>query len=269
MPNSTPATDIVKEAQRIIDEAEKSQITLRLFGGIAVRFQCPSATHRTLSRKYADIDFMGLKKQGRSMKKFFVDLGYTPRDIFNALHGDSRLIFNDIENGRRIDIFLDTFEMCHKLDFKDRLLIDKYTIPLADLLATKLQVVEITEREYRDIISLINDHEITDTETPGAINGQYLAKLCAEDWGIYKTFTINLGNISTALAQYQLDKDAEKTVQKRIEDLKARIENAPKGTRWKLRAKIGEKKQWYELPEMDKEVVDSRITKGPNGTNPG
>jgi hypothetical protein len=264
VPNSTPDTDIVKEAQRIIDEAEKNQITLRLFGGLAVRFHSPSATHRSLSRKYADIDFMGLKKQARSMKKLFIGLGYTPRDIFNALHGDTRLIFNDIANGRRIDIFLDVFEMCHKLDFKDRLLIDKYTIPLADLLATKLQVVEITEREYRDIISLINDHEITDTETPDAINGQYLAKLCGDDWGMYKTFMINLGNISTALAQYQLDKDVEKTVRKRIEDLKARLDNAPKGTRWKLRSKIGEKKQWYELPEMDKEVVDSRITKDAN-----
>jgi len=259
--NSTPATDIVKEAQRIIDEAEKNQITLRLFGGLAVRFHCPSATHRSLSRKYADIDFMGLKKQARDMKKLFISLGYTPRDIFNALHGDTRLIFNDIENGRRIDIFLDVFEMCHKLDFKDRLMIDKYTIPLADLLATKLQVVEITEREYRDIISLIRDHEITDTETPDAINGQYLGKLCAEDWGIYKTFMINLGNISTALAQYQLDKDGEEIVRKRVDDLKARIDNAPKSTRWKLRAKIGEKKQWYELPEKDKEVVDSRIAK--------
>jgi hypothetical protein len=261
VPNSTPATDIVKEAQRIIDEAEKNQITLRLFGGLAVRFHCPSATHRALSRKYADIDFMGLKKQARGMKKLFVDLGYTPRDIFNALHGDTRLVFNDIENGRRIDIFLDVFEMCHKLDFKDRLLIDKYTIPLADLLATKLQVVEITEREYRDIIALIRDHEITDTEAPDAINGQYLAELCAEDWGIYKTFTINLGNISNALAQYQLDEEGEKTVRKRIEDLKTRIDDAPKSTRWKLRSKIGEKKRWYELPEMDKEVVDSRITK--------
>jgi len=259
-----PDTDIVKEAERIIDEAEKNQITLRLFGGLAVRFHSPSATHRVLARKYADIDFMGLKKQARGMKKLFIDLGYTPRDIFNALHGDTRLIFNDIENGRRVDVFLDVFEMCHKLDFKDRLLIDKYTIPLADLLATKLQVVEITEREYRDIISLLHDHEISDTEAPEAINGQYLARLCAQDWGIYKTFKNNKDNISNALVQYQLDKDGEKTVRKHIEDLKSRIDGAPKTTRWKLRAKIGEKKQWYELPERDKEVVDSRITKDSN-----
>ena len=179
MQKSVPAKDIVREAERIIETAERNRITLRLFGGLAVRFHCPSATHRELARKYADIDFMGLKKQGGGMKKLFMGLGYTPRDIFNALHGDTRLIFNDIENERRVDIFLDVFEMCHKLNFKDRLLLDKYTISLADLLATKLQVVEITEREYRDIISLLNDHEISNSDAPETINGKYLAKLCS------------------------------------------------------------------------------------------
>jgi len=259
--NEAPTADIVKEAERIIDTAQKNEITLRLFGGIAVRFHCPSATHRELARKYADIDFMGLKKQARGMKKLFVGLGYTPRDIFNALHGDTRLIFNDIENARRVDIFLDVFEMCHKLNFKDRLSIDKYTIPLADLLATKLQVVEITEREYRDIISLLNDHEISDSDAPEMINGKYLAKLCSEDWGIYKTFSVNLVNITAALPQYNLEAENEKTVRKRVEDLTSRMEDEPKSMAWKLRAKIGEKKQWYELPERDKEVIDSRINK--------
>jgi hypothetical protein len=254
-------TDIVAEAERIIDTAEKNQITLRLFGGLAVRFHSPSATHRVLARKYADIDFMGFKKQARGMKKLFIDLGYTPRDIFNALHGDTRLIFNDIDNERRVDIFLDVFEMCHKLQFKNRLLLDKYTISLADLLATKLQVVEITEREYRDIISLLNDHEISDADAPETINGKYLAKLCAEEWGIYKTFSVNLANITSALDQYKLEPEAEKTVLKRIQDLTSRMENEPKALAWKLRARVGEKVPWYELPERDKEIVDSRISK--------
>jgi len=136
-----------------------------------VRFRCPSATHRNLERKYADIDFMGLKKQSKQIKGLFQnDLGYTPREIFNALQGDKRLIFNDLENERRIDIFLDVFEMCHRFDFKDRLVKDKITLPIADLLATKLQVVEITEREYRDIIALVHDHEITDGDSPDSIN---------------------------------------------------------------------------------------------------
>lgn len=193
------------------------------------------------------------------MKELFTDLGYAPRDVFNALHGDTRLIFNDIENGRRVDIFLDIFEMCHRFDLRERLLIDRYTIPLADLLATKLQVVEITEREYRDIISLLHDHDVGDSDTSETINGRYLAQLCAGDWGIYKTFTINLSNVLLAVAQYQLDDEYQQVVRKRLQDLQTRIENVPKTMRWKIRANIGEKVQWYELPEKDKEVIDSRI----------
>jgi len=232
---------------------------LRLFGGMAIRFHCPSATHRSLGRKYVDIDFMALRKQSREIKKLFAELGYVPRDRFNALQGDKRLIFNDIENGRRVDVFLETFEMCHKFDFKDRLTIDTPTITLADLLATKLQVVEITEREYRDVMALLLDHEIGDSEKPETINGSYLAGLCANDWGIYKTFTINLGNILAALPKYGLEPESMAIVQKRLEDLRNRIENEPKSVRWKIRARVGEKAQWYELPEQDKEVVDSSL----------
>ena len=259
MAESSPVTDIVQEAQRIVNSAQQNEIILRLFGGIAVRFHCPSATHRQLARKYADIDFMGLRRQSRGMKKLFTDLGYTPRDLFNRLHGDTRMIFNDIANGRRVDLFLDVFEMCHKLDLKDRLTINTPTIPLADLLFTKLQVIEITEREYRDVISLVHDHEIGDSDSPETINGQYLSKLCAEDWGIYKTLTTNIVNILNALPNYELESNDQEFVTKRLQELQTRIENTPKSMKWKMRAKIGEKRQWYELPEMDKEIIDSRV----------
>ncbi len=263
MSNSTPVPDIVEEAKRIVDSAERDHITLRLFGGIAVKFHCPSASHRQLARKYADIDFMGLRAQSRSMKKLFTDLGYTPRDVFNRLHGDTRMVFNDIANGRRVDLFLDDFMMCHKLTLKSRLSINTPTIPLADLLFTKLQVVEMTEREYRDIISLVHDHEIGDSDEPETINGQYLSKLCAEDWGIYKTLTAGIAHTLAMLPNYQLDNTDQELVTKRLTELNERIENAPKSGRWKMRARIGERVQWYELPEQDKEIVDSRIDREP------
>ena len=253
----TPLADIVEETRRIIESADAQGVVLRLFGGMAIRFHCPSATHRSLERKYADIDFMALKRQSREIKKFFPDMGYSPRKIFNAMSGDKRLIFNDIDRGRRVDVFLDKFEMCHKFDFSNRLTLDKPTIPLADLLATKLQVVEMTEREYKDIVALMHDHEISDSDTSEMINGTYLAKLCADDWGIYKTFTSNISDILAALDGYQLDSKEKEIVRERLNKLNSLIENVPKSMGWKMRAKIGEKKRWYELPEGDKEVVES------------
>lgn len=262
MVDATPLEDIVEETQRIVDAADKNKIILRLFGGLAVRFHCPSATHRSLKRKYADIDFMGRKEESRDIKKLFTELGYVPREIFNAMQGHRRLIFNDIEHERRVDVFLDVFEMCHRFDLRDRLSLNRPTIPLADLLATKLQVVEITEREYRDIIALVHDHEVGDSDAPETINGNRLAELSSDDWGIYKTFSVSISNILSVLPQYTPELESQETVRRRLQTLQTRMEKAPKSLRWKLRARIGEKARWYELPEQDKEVVDSRLVKG-------
>ncbi len=253
-----PLEDITQETERILNEAQTRGVVLRLFGGLAVKFHSPSAAHRTLQREYADIDFMGFRKQSGEIKNFFTNLGYTPREVFNALNGDRRLIFQDLENQRRVDIFLDVFEMCHRFDFKDRLLIDKLTISLSDLIATKLQVVEITEREYRDIIALVKDHELSDSDSAETINGRYLAELCSDDWGIYKTFTVNIANILGAIPQYNLDEKDRELVRTRLKALSDMMEKAPKSLRWKLRARVGERVQWYELPEGDRKIVPSQ-----------
>jgi hypothetical protein len=38
-------------------------------------------------------------------------------------------------------------------------------------------------------------------------------------------------------------------MQARLREVLDRIEAEPKGRGWKLRARIGERKRWYELPE--------------------
>ena len=152
--------------------------------------------------------------------------------------------------------------MCHKFNFKDRLEIDQYTISLADMLATKLQIVEINQKDLKDVVSMFMDHDVSSDDTPETINGGYLAKLCADDWGIYKTFVTNLDRILGMMNDFGLE-DTEKTVvADRVTRLKKMIEDAPKSFKWKMRARVGEKVQWYELPEADKEVVDSRIGTG-------
>jgi hypothetical protein len=210
-----------------------------------------------LARRYVDIDLVGLSKQSSAIKKFFAGLGYIPRDKFNAMYGDRRLIFNDPEHQRRVDVFLDVFQMCHNLDLKDRLRLDGWTIPAADLLATKLQIIEINQKDYKDIVAILLDHEIGSSDA-NMINGEYLAKLCGGDWGIYKTFTTNLGKLSEAMSSIGLDEDRP-VVEERIGKLSKMIEDEPKSLKWKLRARVGERTPWYNLPEADKEVIDSRM----------
>ena len=253
-----PEKDPVQEAERLVAEANKRGITLRLLGGIAFRLRCPSTLKESLKRNYLDIDFIGTRKQRKEIQNLFMEGGYAPRTTFNTMQGFRRLIFNDIANERRVDIFLNEFEMCHKFDFTDRLKLDTLTLPLADLLLTKLQVYEITEREYRDVIAMFTDHELGTSEDRNLINEKYIAKLCGDDWGLWRTITLNLDRISSALPNYVPSSDGQARVKSKIDSLWKTLETEPKSFRWKVRARVGEKVKWYELPEADREVVDSR-----------
>lgn len=241
--------DILKEANRIISAAADNGITFRLLGGTAIAFRCPSSKRRGVARKYPDIDLVGYKKQSRQIREFFPKLGYSPHETFNALRGGSRLMFFDLPNQRRVDIFLDTFEMCHKIDLKDRLTLNPLTLTMADLLATKLQIFKTNEKDFKDITAILLDHEVTETDKPDDINGKRLAELCSHDWGIYKTFTLVLDKTATMLERFDLtprDKEIVKERMKRISDL---IEQEPKSMGWKTRARVGEKIPWYKLPD--------------------
>ena len=154
-------------------------------------------------------------------------------------------------------MFLDVFQMCHKFDFKGRMGLEAKTLPISDLLLTKLQIVEVNEKDIKDLCAMLLDHEISPEESPEKINSTYIAKLCAEDWGIYKTLTTSLTRLQGQLEGIGLDEGQRRIVFERAEALRKAVEARPKSMGWKMRASVGEKKRWYELPEADHEVVDS------------
>jgi hypothetical protein len=242
-------SDILKEADRIIATAQNDGITLRLLGGTAIGFRCPSAKRPSVSRKYPDIDLVGFKKQSRRIRELFPKLGYSPNDAFNALRGGSRLMFFDLPNERRVDIFLDYFDMCHKIDLKDRLTLEPLTLTMADLLATKLQIFKTNEKDFKDIIAMLLDHEVVESDKPDAINGKRLAELCGDDWGIYKTFTIVLEKTAAMLDKFDLTPKDKEVARERMAVLSRLINDEPKSMNWKMRARVGEKVHWYKLPD--------------------
>lgn len=246
--------DLILEAKALIGKATEEGAILRTLGGLAIKYHCPSASEPPLLRKIADIDVIGLSKQTKAIKKTFIDLTYIPAQQFNALHGKTRLMFYEPKSHVRRDVFLDTFVMCHRFDFRNRLAIDPFTISLSDLLMTKLQVVEIEERDYKDITCMIADHELANEDAQEVINAKYIAKLCSEDWGIYRTFTQNLDKTLGYIKELDLDAPKKSTVEQRIKTLTETIQKAPKSIQWKVRDRVGDKMVWYELPEAPKAI---------------
>ncbi len=162
--------------------------------------------------------------------------------------------------------------MCHKFDFRDRIGLEPQTITVSDLLSTKLQIVEMNEKDIKDILVMLLDHEVAVEESADKINATYIARLCAEDWGIYRTFTMNLDRIPEFVRRLSLDDDQRARITGRSDLLRKSIEGAPKTMGWKMRAAVGDRKRWYELPEADQAVVDfnpsASVYRGPGARNP-
>jgi hypothetical protein len=255
----SPAPDLFDESRRILAAATDAGVTLRLVGGVAVRFSCPSSTKEALRRSYRDADFVGRGGETRKLKDLFANLGYVPRETFNAMQGGRRLIFNDMGNNRRIDIFQDYFEMCHKFDLRKRLSQRPDTLPIADLLETKLQIVQMNDKDYRDALALLLDHELGADDLGETLNGDHVVGLCKDDWGIYRTFTGSLEKLIGNVDRYQLEGADRSKAEARAQRLLEDIEAAPKSLKWKMRARVGERVPWYETPEADVAVVDSRF----------
>lgn len=206
--------------------------------------QVPAA----LTREYPDLDFVTSRPGGADAERLLPDLGYEANQRFNATNGARRLVFYDRTHERHIDVFVGRFEMCHRIPLEDRLDADAPTISLADLLLTKLQVVALNRKDAVDVTTMLLQHDVGsgDAET---VNQDYIAGLLAADWGLWRTITRNVGVVGEVLPSLDLADDERVLVSGRLERLLAHIEGAAKTRRWRARARIGERRQWYEEPE--------------------
>jgi hypothetical protein len=239
--------DIVAEGQRLLGIASQEGVPLRLLGGVAVRLKAPELPP-SLAREYKDIDFAVTKKGGGAADRLLRDAGYEPHVAFNAMHARERGLYYDDRNGRQVDLFIHAFRMCHEIPLGDRLELESGTVPLAELMLTKLQIVEVNEKDIRDTVLLFHGHPIADHDD-GAVNGARIAELCAADWGLWRTITANLERCRGHVGDYDLDAGDRERIAGRFDELLDRNEAEPKSRGWRRRAKVGERKRWYDLPE--------------------
>jgi len=238
--------DVVAEGRRLLDKATATGVPLRLLGGVAIKLRAPGELLPAFRRSYADLDFVTAKKGAGRAAELFRNEGYEPHVAFNALHGKERLLFFDVDNDRQVDVFVGAFAMSHKIPLDARLEVDPVSIPLAELLLTKLQIAELNEKDVRDALALLEGHPVGDADGE-TVNAGRIAALCAADWGLWRTITGNLDTCCTLAPGYDVPNRAG--VEARLQELLHRIEAEPKTRSWRLRAKIGERKRWYELPE--------------------
>lgn len=242
---STPQADIVAEAQRLAGAAHQAGMLLKLTGGLGVYVHSLSAARAPLRREYRDLDFVGRSADRPAIQRLLQDLGYAPDVAFNTLQGHRRLRFWDVRHEREVDVFLDQIRMCHVIDLRTRLDGPEPALAPADLLLTKMQIVAINQKDLLDILALLADHPTADGDGE-AINRGYIAGLAAREWGLYRTLQLNTPRVLGALAPLGL---AAEPVHTRLNELWQAIKAHPKPLAWRLRARIGDRLRWYDVPE--------------------
>jgi hypothetical protein len=238
---------IVTQTRELIDGLTGSGVVARALGGVAIALLCPSASQPPLRRSYGDLDLATSRGHARRLEASLLEFGLVPDTRFNALHGRRRMIFEAPAYGWSMDVFVEEFTMCHSLVLGDRLGSPPYTLTPADLALTKLQIVELNNKDAVDLAALLLDVEITEDES--GINVGYFSALLAKDWGWWRTVTGNLTWLEEVVPSLGLDAAALNRVLAAINELRTSIDRRQKSLRWRARANVGDRMVWHEQPE--------------------
>jgi hypothetical protein len=250
---ATTSQEVLAKMNRLVTAAEARNIQIRAIGGLAVQAHNKS-DHPLFVRDFADLDFVVAKKQRREFEAFMPDAGYSPDKQFNVLNGSERQIYIDDKTGMKVDIFVGDFEMCHKIPLEDRLKCDPVTIPLAELFLSKAQIVELNHKDMLDLTSILFNNETGDDDVE-KINLNIVGQLCSQDWGLYKTTSINLEHVEAFMEQadLSLSQDERNLVFSRVHEIQHTFEEMPKPIAWQLRDRVGTRVKWYiEVEEVDR-----------------
>lgn len=242
--------DVLDEAVQLISAAAREGIPLRLLGGLAVRCLCPDFPAR--GREGQDVDMASVSSARSGLTRFLTEQGCVPDKEFNHLYGHKQLYFLSADGGWAVDVMIDRLDMCHVLDFKDRIERMPHTLDPTDLLLSKLQIVEINEKDLQDAVYLLSAFPVQAGDAPGNIGLDRFTGVLSEDWGWWRTVTANLDRIAALGSEGRaglVPGSASFDPEEQAGMLRRHADQAPKGLKWRLRSKIGDRVRWYELPE--------------------
>jgi hypothetical protein len=247
--------DPLAEGLRIVAVATGRGLQVRLMGGLAFQARCLDWT-AIVANQRRDIDLATRAKDRKALGELMMAEGYTADKQYNALYGHKQLYFVDEARQRPVDVLVDRLEMCHSFEFADRLTVADVTLPPAELLLSKLQVVKINRKDVLDALALLSEYPLAEGDDAGsAISLRRITGLTSNDWGWWRTITGNLDGLRTIAesdlkpGELEFGRKSRFEPAAQIATLRDAIERAPKSTRWKLRARIGDRMTWYEEPE--------------------
>lgn len=212
-------------AEELVTAATARGLTLRVIGGVGVYLTCPSvATYPTLQRSVKDLDFVAAHREFDAIGDVLTGMG-----VAGGAKDSRRMLF--YKDGAEIEITVPDFVESHRIDLSSRLALTSPTVSISDLLLVKLQRMRFEEKDVQDSIALLLDHAPGDETQADAIDTGYIARLCARDWGLFRTLYGNTVFLEQVTDKY-LEGEPAQLVWRRIEAIQGDIDKQPKSLGW-------------------------------------
>ena len=259
-----PTQIFIDESLRILRAASEAKVALKMLGGLAIKvhslnekeFANRLGRSAELGQEYSDIDFATYYKSREEVKRVMESLGYSKRPSTMSTSASQRQIYFHPKGWFYIDVFWDKLKAAnHPIKFRNRLEIDQTSIPLADLLLEKLQIISFSRKDMIDTLLLLKAHAVAEKEESETIGTDRVAHVLSRDWGFWHTVTTNLRGIKEYVKKMTVLSPQELSgLIAKVDQILSTINLTPKSLRWRLRAVVGTKKKWYNPVETEETV---------------
>lgn len=245
---SSPLFDeLEQEAKRVLTAAQQARVVMRVMDALAVWLTCPDARASLIEPTSKQLVFAAHAYRAEAISELFAQLHYQPKTQLNTFYAGKRLYFEDVTRKLAAEIHLGAFDLYHTLDLNNALAGEGVALAPTTLLLSRLQIVEMTDTPLRELCALLLTYDWSINAETNKFDASYVTRLCTEDWGWFRTLTLNLDRV-IAFAPRLLNTSNANLVVERAQRIKTGIEQAPKGLRWQMRARIGDSMRWFEPP---------------------
>lgn len=243
---------VQREAAALVNGAAERGLTVRVVGSTGIRLHCPEACAAMdeVKRPANDIDVVVRHAHRGGLREWLETRGWVvDRDLLVALEGE-RFAFHHPDSGLDLDVFVERLEFCHTIELGDRWALHPVTVPIEELLLQKLQVHELTYCDLVDAAVVLATHDVAAGEDhEERIDCGYLVGVLASDWGFHRDATANLERVRRAVGrggEVSLPDEGARRVQEGAALLLDATAASKKTLGWRMRARVGERLQWWE-----------------------
>ena len=246
---------ILTDALRLVEEANRRVIPLRLTGGAAIEYHNHSDRLGVPEREtngVKDVDMVTYRSNRVEVNNLFISAGYVADRYVMAYFGEDRFLFHHSEGKYTVDLFFENLRFNHPINLRPegappRIELDYPTLTIADLMLSKLQIHHPEEKDIRGLRVLILEHPLSNVDAPESINVSRIASVLSGDWGFWFDAKSNLARL------LKRDPTAETSnlgeLRDKTEKIISRIDSELKSRNWEKRKLVGTRKKWWDEVE--------------------